>query len=123
MKSSETVKTQRRIFRVQHSVPGDFQLDYILLPCGYAYNSDISKAKKGDKIRWLAGEDWTIYCVRKIKLLCPETDILCRMRYGITIQGALMRWHAAAQIAGNGTDAISKDECLWVILTKEDLSE
>lgn len=123
MKSLETVKNQRRIYRVQHSEPGDFQLDYILLPYGYAYNADIARAKKGDKIRWLAGEDWTIYCVRKIKLLCPDTDILCRMRYGITIQGALMRWQSAAQIAGNGRKAISTDECLWVILTKEDLSE
>lgn len=123
MRSLETVKSQRRIFRVQHSEPGDFQLDYILLPCGYSYNTEIARAKKGDKIRWLAGEDWTIFCVRRIKLLCPDTDILCRMRYGITIQGALMRWQAAAQIAGHGKNAISTDECLWVILTKEEVSE
>jgi len=94
-------------------------MDYILLPYGYAYNADIAKAKKGDKIRFLDGEDKTIFAVRKIKLPKPETDILCRMRYGITIAGALMRWQTAAQLAGHGKKAISTDECLWVILSEE----
>lgn len=104
-----------KIFRAKHSEPGDFRLGYILLPCGYAYNADYSNAKKGDILRLFNGGDYRIFSVKKLKISSIECDILCRMRYGITIKGALSRWQMNAKLEGHGMRAVSEDECLWVV--------
>lgn len=98
---------------------GPFHLDYILLPTGYAYNTEWATAKKGDKVRLWTGGDHTIYAVRKIKLKQPAADILCRMRYGINIKRAQSIWRQNATLEGHGARAVSDEECLWVIFSNE----
>ncbi len=110
-----TTTRQKKIFRVQHLDPGDIHFGFILLPVGYSYNADISKAKKGDILRLVEGEDKTIICVRKIRADKPEADLLCMIRYGIRIKGAMERWKSNAKLEGHGAKAISEEECLWVI--------
>jgi len=105
---------QKKILRISHRTPEYFYLGYVLLPFGYSYNNDIAKAKQGDTLRFVDGNDFTIFAVRKIKIGSPEADILCRIRYGITIKGALMRWQSNAKLEGHGAKAISTEECLWV---------
>lgn len=95
--------------------PAGFHLDYILLPVGYSYNAEWSGAKKGDIIRFWDGGEFPIYSVRKLRLNSAAVDILCRMRYGITIKRALQKWQMNAKLEGHGMKAISTDECLWVI--------
>ena len=94
--------------------PGDTFLDYVLLPVGYAYNMNIASAKKGDVIRFSDGDDREIFAVRKLRM-GSDTDLLCRMRYGITLKGALVRWKMNAKLEGHGEKAVSEDECLWVL--------
>lgn len=114
---------QKRIFRVNHRTPDDFRLDYILLPFGYSYNADIAMAKPGDTIRFVDGNDVKIFAVRKVRLNTINADILCRMRYDISIKGALMRWQSNAKIEGHGAKAVSTEECLWVIFEKNEQEE
>lgn len=111
---------QKKIFRVSHQTPGDFRLDYILLPFGYSYNADIAKAKQGDTVRFVDGKDVKIVAVRKVRINTIGADILCRMRYDISIKGALMRWQSNAKIEGHGAKAVSTEECLWVIYEKDE---
>jgi len=106
---------QKKILRISHRTPENFYLGYVLLPFGYSYNNDIAKAKQGDTLRFVDGNDFTIFTVRKIKIGSPEADILCRLRYGITIKGALMRWQSNAKLEGHGAKVVSTEECLWVI--------
>lgn len=111
----EEAKLQHRRFRVQHNTPKTFLLSYILLPFGIAYNAEWTKARKGDKIIFLDGGEYPIFCVRKLKMKDPLTDALCRMRYGITILGAMARWKTNVRLEGHLSKVISEDECLMVV--------
>lgn len=115
MKSLSTYQRQKKTFKIAHMEPGAFRLGYILLPVGYSYNTDIAKAKKGDVIRLFDGGKYEIFSVRKLRLDKPGTDILCRMRYGITIKAAIMRWKMNARLEGHGDKVVSDEECLWVV--------
>ena len=100
--------------RLAHSEPGDIRLGFILLPVGYAYNTDIATAKKDDIIRFVDGGDYKVFNVLKLKLKSPIAKTLCLIRYGITMDGALMRWRNNAKLEGHGINVVSDDECLLV---------
>lgn len=108
-------KRQKKIFKIAHIYPGDFHLDYVVLPVGYSYNADIATAKRGDTLRLFDGGEYPIFAVRRIRLDKPEADILCRMRYGITAKGCMVRWKMNARLEGHGEKVISEEECLWVV--------
>lgn len=95
--------------------PGVFHLDFILLPVGYSYNSEIADAKRGDVLRLADGGSHTIEFVKRIPLNKSFADMLCRIRYGITLKGAVSRWKMNARLEGHSEKAISLDECLWVV--------
>ena len=117
----EQTKRKPKIFRAKHDRPGDFQLDYILLPVGYSYNAEWLEAKKGDILRLWDGSEYRIFSVRKLDLKkAINADILCRMRYGITIKRALQIWQRNAKLEGHGAKAVSIDECLWVIYEQDE---
>lgn len=120
MKDYELSVKEKKTYRLKHEDPGEFHLGYILLPWGYMYNSDIEGGKKGQRIRFFGGEEYVIYCVKKISLKTKGADLLCRMRYGIPIRAALQRWKGNARLEGHGSMAVSDEECLWVIYEKED---
>ena len=103
--------------KLAHAEPGDIRLGFILLPVGYAYNADIAAAKKGDIIRFVDGEDYRVFNVLKMKIKNPVTKTLCLIRYGITLDGALMRWKSNAKMEGHGMNVVSDEECL--LLTYE----
>ena len=50
----------------------------------------------------------------------PLTDILCRMRYGISLKGAMVRWKTNVRLEGNSSKVISDEECLMVVYNAED---
>jgi len=117
-----TVLRKKKILKAIHMEPGEMQLDFILLPVGYAYNIDWQKAKRGDYIRFFNGGTYPIFSVRLLKV-GAAADILARMRYGITIKACIQRWKQNARVEGHKTTAISNTECLWVVYGKEEESE
>lgn len=123
MAKFEKEPKKAKIFKAQHSEPGDFQLDYILLPIGYVYNKEWLDAKRGDSIRLFNGGTYKIFSVRKISMVAGAADILSRIRYGITIKGCLARWQQNAKLEGHSPDAVSERECLWVIYEKGEPEE
>lgn len=119
MRKFDKVPAKKKVYKAMHLDPGEFCMNYILLPVGYSYNSEWLSAKKGDKIRMHDGAEYRIFCVRLIKVRGGLADILSRMRYGITIAGCFQRWKMNARLGGNASSAISTDECLWVIYEKD----
>lgn len=119
MQRFDSVPAKKRVLKARHFEPGAFQMGYILLPIGYSYNSEWVTAKKGDFIRLHDGGTYRIYCVRTIKVRGGLADLLSRIRYGITIAGCIQRWKDNAKLEGNGRNAVSDSECLWVIYEKE----
>lgn len=119
MAKFETEPKRKKSFNAQHSEPGRFMLDYILLPIGYVYNNEWLGAKKGDRIRLFNGGIYKIYSVRKISTR-GAADILSRMRYGITIKGCITRWKQNARLEGHSGSAVSETECLWVVYEKNE---
>lgn len=116
----QTLTRQKKTFKIPHMPAGPLHLDFIVLPVGYSYNADIAGARKGDSIRLGDGSKYEIVTVRRIPANKPEADLLCRIRYGITIKGAFIRWRMNARIEGHGEKAISEDECLWVVFRKNE---
>ncbi len=113
----QSSKRQKKTFKVAHMDPGQFHLDFILLPVGYSYNADLAAAKKGDVMRLADGGEYTIEFVKLIPLNKSFADMLCRIRYGITLVGAMSRWKMNARMEGHSEMAVSQDECLWVVFT------
>ena len=109
-----------KIFKPSHAEPGSFWLDYILLPYGefYSKTRDLLSAKKGDVLRYFNGGEYPIDSVHLITQdrVC---DVLCRMRYGISIVAALRKWRDNARIEGNGPNVISDKQCILVVLDKD----
>lgn len=109
----------KRVFKPAHEEPGDFSLDYILLPYGefYEKTKGILEASRGDILRFFNGPEYEIEFVRLIPQ--DETcDFLCRMRYGIPWVAALKRWASYASLEGNGKDILSRSECILVVYDK-----
>ena len=120
MERYESAASLKKKYRAKHNTPGKFQLNYILLPYGYSYNAEWKKAKKGDTLIFLDGGEYLIYSVRVLKMSSPLTDILCRMRYGISLKGAMVRWKTNVRLEGNSSKVISDEECLMVVYNAED---
>ena len=118
MPKLDSIPRKARVFKANHLEPGDFQMNYILLPIGFAYNSEWVSAKSGDKIRLFDGGTYRISYVRVIKVKGGLAEILSRMRYGISISGCIKRWKDNAKLEGNSRDAVSSSECLWVVYEK-----
>lgn len=116
----QSTTRQKKTFKIAHLDPGPLHLDFVILPVGYSYNADIASAKKGDMIRLADGGEYPIFSVRKVKSDKPFADLLCRIRYGITLRGCLMRWKMNARLEGHGEKAISEDECLLVVYSKHE---
>lgn len=103
-----------KVFRPEHSEPGPVIGDYLLLPYGYKYNSEYLTFKPGDCIKLFNGGKYEIDSVVKVELEKPYCDVLCRMRYGISIKRAMQIWKHNAVCKGYGNKAISDEECLLV---------
>lgn len=110
------------IYKPNHEEPGDFWLDYILLPYGEFYEKTkvFLNAKKGDTLRFFNGGDFPIESVKVI----PSdwtADFLCRMRYGIEWEKALEIWTRYAVLEGNAKAILSKEKCILVVYGKNSL--
>ena len=108
------------MFKVAHELPGEFRLDYILMPYGEFYQKTkvLLNAKKGDTLRFFNGPDVSIEFVSKLRCgrMC---DFLCMMRYGITWDKAYDVWLSYARMEGHGKDILSKDYCLLITYKNE----
>lgn len=114
-------RIKKKIFSPNHAEPGDFWLDYILLPYGEYYDKTrvFLEAKEDDTLHFFEGPDYAIKSVYKIKQdkVC---DFLCRMRYGIPWERAFKKWQSYAVLEGHGRDILSKEFCLLVIYKKNE---
>ena len=105
-----------KIFKPAHEEPGNFRLNYILLPYGefYQKTKEFLDAKAGDTLRFYNGPDVRIESVMLIA--CDKTcDFLCRMRYGITWDKAFAKWLSYARLEGHGKDILSRAKCILVV--------
>lgn len=120
-KRFESRKSSQRTFKPNHEEPGEFCLDYILLPYGafYRKTSGLLDAKTGDILRFFNGPEYPIESVMLIRCdrLC---DMLCRIRYGISWDAALRIWQRYAVMEGNGKDVLSTEECILVVFKKDE---
>lgn len=105
-----------KIFKPAHEEPGNFRLNYILLPYGefYQKTKEFLEARAGDTLRFYNGPDVRIESVMLIA--CDKTcDFLCRMRYGITWDKAFAKWLSYARLEGHGNDILSRAKCILVV--------
>ena len=118
MPKLDELPKKAKVFNAKHLEPGDFQMNYILLPIGYSYNAEWISAKKGDFVRLHGGGKYKIRSVRIVKVKGGLAELLSQIRYGISIAGCIQRWKENARLEGNARAAVSDDECLWVVYEK-----
>lgn len=113
-------KEKRRTFSPAHAEPGDFSLDFILLPYGEFYKKTrgILEAKRGDTLRFFNGPQYEIDSVSLIPA-DKACDALCRMRYKIPLVAFFKRWEEYATLEGHGKDVISKSKCIFLVYEKK----
>lgn len=119
MSKFDRVPSRKKVYKVMHFEPLDYQKDFILLPIGYSYNSEWRGAKKGDYIRFHDGGTYRIFSVRIVKAHGGLADLLSRIRYGITFAGCVQSWKMNARLEGHSGSAVSNSECLWIVYEKE----
>lgn len=110
---------KKRIYKVAHAEPGDFHLNYILLPYGAYYDKTnvLLNANPGDTLRFFNGPDVMIDSVTLIS--CDSIcDFLCKMRYGITWDMAFAKWLSYARMEGHGKEILSTEKCILVVYGK-----
>lgn len=115
----QKTKTETRIFKPAHSEPGDFVLDYILLPYGAYYKTaEFLSAKKGDIIRFFNGGGYKIESAALVEdaRLC---DQLCIVRYGVRWEVAFRKWLSYAKLEGNGRDILVPDKCIMIVFDRD----
>lgn len=117
---SQEKHERKRIFSPNHADPGEFWLDYILLPYGEFYEKTkvFLNAKKGDTIHFYNGGNFVIDSVTKI-VGWRSCDVLCRIRYGFSWEAAFQRWLRYARMEGHGKDILSREECLLIIFERK----
>lgn len=119
-KSFESRPLREKTFSPDHSDPGAFWKDFILLPYGEFYEKTKSflEAKKGDSLRFFNGDIVKVYCVTIIddERLC---DILCRIRYGAPWEMVLSKWTRYARMEGYGKDVFSKSKIIMIVFDRK----
>lgn len=119
-KNYESRTCAKRLFKPDHSLPGEPYQDYILLPYGIFYKKTnvFLEAKSGDTLRFFNGPDVKIVTVALIEDV-KMCDILCRMRYGSNWAAAFNVWLKYARMEGNGKDVLCPDKCIMVVYENE----
>ena len=109
-----------KLFRTGHEDPGEFRLDYILLPYGLFYEKTacVLKARRGDRLRFFNGPDCLI--VKAMVVEGDLCDLLCRMRYGVAWRIAYQKWLLNARMEGFGKDVFFEDKCIFVVIDKNE---
>lgn len=109
-----------KLFRTGHENPGEFRLDYILLPYGLFYEktSCVLKARRGDRLRLFNGPDCRI--IKAVVVEGDLCDLLCRMRYGVAWRIAYQKWLLNARMEGFGKDVFFEDKCIFVVFDRDD---
>lgn len=110
---------KRTIYKPAHEEPGDFNLDFILLPYGTYYEKTACflRARPGDTLRFFNGPDRPIsrVCLISDPALC---ECMCRMRYGVSWDAAFRKWLSYAMMEGNGRNILIKNKCIAVFYEK-----
>lgn len=110
---------KKKVFKVAHAEPGDFSLDYIILPFGefYEKTKGLLSAKSGDVLRFYNGPEVPIE--RVMTIACDAIcDFLCKMRYGVTWDVVLRKWQSYARMEGHGKEILSTEKCILVVYGK-----
>ena len=111
----------RKIIKPSHELPGEFWLDYILLPYGeyYAKSQEVIKASSGDTLRFFNGPDVTIDSIVVLDE-AKVIDIMCRMRYGVSWDKAFAVWLRYARMEGHDRGILDEHKCILVTFNAED---
>ena len=111
---------RKTIYKPAHEEPGEFFLNYILLPYGAFYKKTLGflDAKPGDTVRFYKGREFEI--TKAILIEDPElADVLCRMRYGVNFVVALRHWGDYAVMEGHNREVLSSSKCIMLAYGKE----
>lgn len=97
----------KRIFSVSHRPVKEYNIDFILLPLGYRYNTEFLEAKTGDIIQFFDGEKHMIYSVGSISSKTKVADILSVACYGKPIMRVKQLWRNEMVKLGHREDSIT----------------
>ena len=94
--------------------------DFVILPIGSFYHQNIRKAKRGDIVQFLGGENKTIYDVCFVSIGSSMFRNLCRLRYGREPLHVTNQWKRTAVSQGFAPNAIDDNMAAVVWFKKND---
>lgn len=98
----------------------DVNYDFVILPIGSFYHENILKAKRGDIIQFLEGNNKTIYDVCFVKIKSSVFRNLCRLKYGREPIQVINQWKRTAVSLGFAPNAIDDNTAAVVWFKKKD---
>lgn len=93
--------------------------DWIILPYGMYYNSELLKARIGDIILFSDKIEREIEYITPIKTHAGLTDFLCRKTYGVGLKRIKERWKMNVECVGHKWEVIEQDKVLLIYLKEQ----
>lgn len=117
----EKHKKNYQIIKIEHDKCADPKFDYIIVPIGMRYNTDLQSLRRGDIIQFLDNREHYVDSVVKIPLKSSIAESLCRLRYNIGILKAFELWQDRVRLQKMDARIISDSECLVIFYHKKEI--
>lgn len=94
--------------------------DWIILPYGLYYNSELLQARTGDIILFSDKIEREIEYITPIKTHAGLTDFLCIKTYGVGLNRIKERWKRNVECMGHKWEVIEQERVMLIYLKERD---
>lgn len=109
------------ILKVEHDTNPEPKFDYIMVPIGMRYNTDLQSLRRGHIIQFLDGSEHYVDSIVKVPIRSSIAESLCRLRYNIGILRAVELWKDRVRLQRLDARVMSEDECLIIFYHKKEV--
>lgn len=109
------------VLKIEHDTNPDPKFDFIIVPIGMRYNTDLQSLRRGHIIQFLDGTEHYVDSVVKIPIRSSIAESLCRLRYNIGILKAVELWKDRVRLKRLDARVMSEDECLIIFYHKKEV--
>ena len=110
-----------KLLKIEHDKCSDPKFDFIIVPIGLRYNTDLQDLRRGDVIKFLDGSEHYVDSVVVMPIKSAIAESLCRLRYNIGILKAVELWKDRVRLQRLDARAMSDSECLIIFYHKKEV--
>jgi hypothetical protein len=114
-------KDTNKFVKLEHDKCEESLKDFIIVPVGFKYNTELQALRKGDIIQFLDGSEHYVDCTVQVPRHSAIADALCRFRYNISVDKAVEIWKQRIALRKQDVRAMNERECLIIFYYKKEV--